>query len=118
MNTSHTNINEVNTLRTPHTTTNKIIGSDSQRPLRGWTLTAVIIALFMSLLMAALDGTIVDTATPRIIGDLYGFSLYSWLITIYLLTSTTTIPIVGKLSDMLGRKWFIKGCPYSCWPAA
>lgn len=82
---------------------------DGQYRLRGWPLAAVVIALFLSLLMAALDGTIVDTASPRIIGDLHGFSLYSWLVTVYLLASTTTMPLVGKLSDMLGRKWFLIG---------
>ena len=85
------------------------LSNDVPSRLNGWALAAVIIALFMSLLMAALDGTIVDTATPRIIGDLHGFSLYSWLVTIYLLTSTTTIPLAGKLSDLFGRKWFLIG---------
>ncbi len=85
------------------------VTDDAPYRLRGWTLTAIILALFMSLLMAALDGTIVDTATPRIIGDLHGFSLYSWLVTVYLLTSTTIIPLAGKLSDLLGRKWFLIG---------
>ncbi len=82
---------------------------DAQYCLHGLPLAGVVVALFLALLMAALDGTIVDTATPRIIGDLHGFSLYSWLVTIYLLASTTTIPLVGKLSDMLGRKWFLVG---------
>lgn len=77
--------------------------------LRGWPLVATISALFTTLLMAAIDGSIVDTATPRIIADLHGFSLYSWLVTIYLLASTTTIPIAGKLSDLFGRKWFFIG---------
>ncbi len=95
MNTSQTSIDE---------------GSDeAQYRLRGLPLAGVVAALFLALLMAALDGTIVDTATPRIIGDLHGFSLYSWLVTIYLLASTTTIPLVGKLSDLLGRKWFLIG---------
>jgi len=95
MNTSYTS--------TPEAT------DDTQNRLRGWTLAGVVTALFLSLLMAALDGTIVDTATPRIIGDLHSFSLYSWLVTIYLLVSTTTIPLVGKLSDLFGRKWFLVG---------
>ena len=82
---------------------------DTPYRLRGLPLVGIVAALFLALLMAALDGTIVDTATPRIIGDLHGFSLYSWLVTIYLLASTTTIPLAGKLSDLLGRKWFLIG---------
>ena len=83
---------------------------DSQeRKLHGWALTSVLIALFLTMLMSALDITIVDTAIPRIIGDLHGFNLYSWLITIYLLASTISIPIIGKLSDQFGRKWFVVG---------
>ncbi|GCE31921.1 hypothetical protein KDA_74050 [Dictyobacter alpinus] len=77
--------------------------------LRGWPLVATISALFTTLLMAAIDGSIDDRATPRIIADLHGFSLYGWLVTIYLLASTTTIPIAGKLSDLFGRKWFFIG---------
>jgi EmrB/QacA subfamily drug resistance transporter len=83
--------------------------SDQSSGLHGWPLVATIIALFISLLMAAIDGSIVNTATPRIIADLDGFSLYSWLVTIYLLASTTSILIAGKLSDLFGRKWFLVG---------
>ncbi len=83
---------------------------DSQeRKLHGWSLISVLIALLLTMLMSALDITIVDTAIPRIIGDLHGFNLYSWLITIYLLSSTISIPIIGKLSDQFGRKWFVVG---------
>ncbi len=88
-------------------TTETSVTSEPHYPLHGRALAAVIIALFLTLLMAALDGSIVDTATPRVIADLHGFSLYSWLVTIYLLASTTTIPLVGKLSDLFGRKWFL-----------
>ena len=57
-------------------------------------------------ILAALDQTIVGPALPKIIGDLNGFEQYSWVITVYLLTSTISVPIIGKLSDMYGRKWF------------
>ncbi|WP_416827803.1 MDR family MFS transporter [Ectobacillus polymachus] len=53
---------------------------------------------------AALDGTIVGTAMPRIVGDLGGLSMMTWMTTAYLLTSTTVVPIAGKLSDLLGRR--------------
>jgi len=55
--------------------------------------------------LAALDQTIVSTATPRIIADLGGFDRYTWITTGYLVASTTAAPIVGRLSDMYGRKW-------------
>jgi EmrB/QacA subfamily drug resistance transporter len=65
-------------------------------------LGGVILALFL----ASLDQTIVSTAMPRIIADLGGFDRYTWVTTAYLLASTTVVPIVGRLSDMYGRKWF------------
>ncbi len=67
---------------------------------------AVMASVLLGILLAALDQTIVGPALPKIIGDLQGFDHYSWVITIYLLTSTISVPIVGKLSDMYGRKWF------------
>ncbi|MCL6601237.1 MAG: MFS transporter [Paenibacillus sp.] len=57
------------------------------------------------MLFGALDGTIVGTAMPRIIGDLGGLGLMAWLSTAYMLTSTVIVPIAGKLSDVLGRKF-------------
>ena len=56
------------------------------------------------MLFAALDGTIVGTAMPRIVGELGGLSLMTWLTTAYMLTSTTVVPIAGKLADLLGRR--------------
>ncbi|MBF6592026.1 MAG: MFS transporter, partial [Ktedonobacterales bacterium] len=75
--------------------------------LRGWALASVLAGLMLSLLLSALDQTIVGTALPTIIGDLRGFDRYTWVVTAYLLASTTMIPIVGKLSDQFGRKWFL-----------
>src|SRR5215467_3210385 len=65
--------------------------------------------LLLSVLLAALDQTIVGTAEPRIIAQLSGFDRYPWVATAYLLTSTLAVPIFAKLSDMYGRKWFILG---------
>lgn len=67
------------------------------------TMTGVMLALFL----ASLDQTIVGTAMPRIITDLGGFTRYTWVITAYIVASTITLLIVGKLSDMYGRKWFL-----------
>jgi EmrB/QacA subfamily drug resistance transporter len=67
-----------------------------------WTLIGVMLAMFLS----SLDQTVVGTAMPRIIVDLGGFSKYMWVTTAYIITSAVTVPIVGKLTDMYGRKPF------------
>ncbi|HEY5003646.1 MAG TPA: MDR family MFS transporter, partial [Ktedonobacteraceae bacterium] len=64
----------------------------------------ITIALMLGMSLAALDTTIVGTAMPSIVGKLGGITLYSWVFSIYLLTSTTTVPIYGKLADLYGRK--------------
>src|SRR5438309_11913515 len=64
----------------------------------------VTIALMLGMSLAALDTTIVGTALPSIVGKLGGITLYSWVFSAYLLTSTTTVPIYGKLADLYGRK--------------
>src|SRR3982751_1530329 len=56
------------------------------------------------LLLAALDQTIVATALPRIVGDLGGLTSYSWVFTAYMLASTVTVPLYGKLGDVYGRR--------------
>ena len=63
-----------------------------------------MIGVLMVMLLASLDQTIVSTAMPRVIADLHGFDRYTWVSTAYLLTSTVTVPIYGKLSDLFGRK--------------
>jgi len=63
----------------------------------------------LSMLLAALDQTIVGTAEPRIIASLSGFDRYPWVSTAYLLCSTISVPIFAKLSDIYGRKWFLLG---------
>jgi len=64
----------------------------------------IILAILLGLLLAALDQTIVGVALPRIVADLRGTELYTWTVTIYLLTSTISVPFWGKLSDLYGRK--------------
>jgi EmrB/QacA subfamily drug resistance transporter len=61
-------------------------------------------AVLLGLLLGALDQTIVGTALPRIVTELGGQSVYVWTFTIYLLTSTITVPFYGKLSDLYGRR--------------
>jgi EmrB/QacA subfamily drug resistance transporter len=64
----------------------------------------ILFAILLAMFLFALDQTVVGTALPRIVTDLQGNSLYTWAITIYLLTSTISGPIYGKLSDLFGRR--------------
>lgn len=64
----------------------------------------LLIGLFLGLFFAALDQTVVGTAMPRIIGELGGLSIMTWVTTAYMLTSTTIVPIAGKLADLYGRR--------------
>jgi len=63
-----------------------------------------IVALLLVLALATLDSTIVATAMPGIVNKLGGIALYSWAFSAYLLTSTTIMPLYGKLADLYGRK--------------
>jgi len=85
--------------------------TDDVRPL-GEILSArerwlLIISLMLAMFVGAIDQTVVSTATPSILADLGGFGLLSWMFTSYMLASTVIIPLVGKLSDIYGRKLFI-----------
>lgn len=64
----------------------------------------IMLAVMSGMLLAALDQTIVSTALPRIVSELHGLKDLSWVVTAYLLTSTISVPISGKLSDIYGRK--------------
>jgi EmrB/QacA subfamily drug resistance transporter len=75
--------------------------------LHGTRLVVVTIGVMLGLLLAALDQTIVGTALPKIVADLNGLNYYAWVTTAYLVTSTTMIPIAGKLGDLFGRKPFM-----------
>lgn len=73
--------------------TNKV----TNRPL-------VLISVMLAMFVGAVEATIVTTAMPAIASDLGGFSRYSWIFSAYLLTSTVTVLIYGKLADLFGRK--------------
>ncbi|HEX8824774.1 MAG TPA: MDR family MFS transporter [Archangium sp.] len=62
------------------------------------------VALALSLFMAALEMTVVSTAMPTVVSDLGGLHSYAWVFTSYMLASTITVPIYGKLADLYGRK--------------
>lgn len=66
-----------------------------------------LIGVFMAIFLAALDQTIVATALPKIVQDLNGTSLYAWVATSYLLTSTVALPIFGRLAELFSRKWVL-----------
>ncbi len=71
-----------------------------------WTVQRVRVTagLMLAMLVAAMDSSVVSTAIPTIAGELGRFSLYPWLIAGYLLTSTTTVPLWGRLADIHGRR--------------
>jgi len=65
---------------------------------------------------AVVTSTIVSTATPTIVDELHGLDLYAWLFSSYLLASSVTVPVVGKLSDLFGRRpFYMAGCALSHW---
>jgi EmrB/QacA subfamily drug resistance transporter len=68
---------------------------------------ATMAGVLTTMLMSALDQTIVSTAMPRVIAELHGFEHYSGVITAYMVASTTAVPLVGKLSDFYGRRLFL-----------
>jgi EmrB/QacA subfamily drug resistance transporter len=70
---------------------------------------AILIGVILGMLLAALDQTVVGTALPRIVANLGGFAHYAWVVTAYLLASTVSIPLYGKLSDIYGRRIFFIG---------
>ena len=72
-------------------------------------LAAVIAGTMLGMLLAALDQTIVGTAMPRVIAELNGLEHYAWVFTGYMLASTVSVPIYGKLSDIYGRRIFFVG---------
>ncbi len=65
---------------------------------------AVTLALVLVTALASFESTVVSTAMPTIIGDLGGLPLYSWVFSIYLLTSTVMMPVYGRLADIYGRR--------------
>ncbi|MGH2494745.1 MAG: MDR family MFS transporter [Ktedonobacteraceae bacterium] len=72
-------------------------------------LISVLIGVMLGMLLSALDQTIVGTALPRIVASLGGLDHYAWVATGYLLASTVSIPLYGKLSDIYGRRFFFIG---------
>jgi len=81
----------------------------TQRSLPKRQVVLTMAGVMLGLFLASLDQTIVGTAMPRIITDLGGFSQYTWVVNAYLIATTVTVLIAGKLSDLYGRKWILTG---------
>lgn len=64
----------------------------------------LIVGLLLGLFFASLDQTIVGTAMPKVVADLQGLDIFTWVTTAYMLSSTTVVPIAGKLADIFGRR--------------
>ncbi|KAF1296696.1 multidrug MFS transporter [Enterococcus sp. JM4C] len=71
---------------------------------RKTNVTLVTISIFVATFMTAIEGTIVTTAMPTIVGSLHGIEIMNWVFSIYLLTNAMLTPIYGKLADKIGRK--------------
>ncbi|MFC0215098.1 MDR family MFS transporter [Paenibacillus chartarius] len=80
------------------------MSSEHSAPHRQPQVKSITISLLLGLILASLDQTIVSTAMPTIINQLDGLSLYSWVFTVYMLASTATIPVYGKMADVFGRR--------------
>jgi MFS family permease len=80
----------------------------TRSPAEHRRLLIVLGALMLGTFLSALDQTIVSTALPTIAGDLHGLNHLSWVVTSYLLASTITTPLWGKLGDLYGRKLFFQ----------
>lgn len=85
-------------------------GTPGQGGLRGRRLTLVFGALLLAMAVSSLSETIAATALPTIVGDLGGVEAMQWVTTTYILATTVTMPIYGKLGDIVGRKRLLMGC--------
>ena len=92
----------------PTSPTADITGNGALPGLNRRRILLIIGALMLGMLLAALDQTIVSTALPTIVGDLRGGSHIAWIITAYLLATTVSTPLWGKLGDQYGRKIFFQ----------
>ncbi len=72
--------------------------------MTGRRLYIITFAMMLSLFLASIEVTVVATAMPTIVAQLGGLDIYAWVFSAYMLTSTTTLPIFGKLSDIYGRR--------------
>jgi EmrB/QacA subfamily drug resistance transporter len=81
-----------------------VVDDDEISPAQHRRILVILGALMLGMFLATLDQTIVSTALPTIAGDLHGLNHLTWVVTSYLLTSTISTPLWGKLGDLFGRK--------------
>ena len=85
----------------PHVTSTEITrASVGLRSERG----PILLAVMLSIGLVAIDATILATAVPAIVGDLGGFTQFPWLFSAYLLAQAVSVPMYGKVADIIGRK--------------
>src|SRR5690242_3850319 len=78
--------------------------SKTQGPMTHRQILVVMVGLMLGMFLAALDQSIVGTAMPKIVSQFHGLDHMSWTVTAYLLTSTASVPLYGKISDQIGRR--------------
>src|SRR5688572_16593928 len=81
-----------------------------QTPMPSRHRTIVTGGILLGMILGALEATVVSTAMPTVVASLGGLEIYSWVFSAYLLTSTVTVPLWGKLSDLYGRRLFYVVC--------
>ena len=91
-------------MATTHTPAAKTVAPPSEGGLSHKQILTILVGLLLGMLLAALDQTIVSTAIRTIGDDLHGLNIQAWVTTAYLITSTVTTPLYGKLSDIYGRR--------------
>ena len=89
-------------------TNTETVATDAPFQITQHQIRMVYAGMMTAVMLAALDGTIVNTALTTIVGELGGFRAYTWVTTSYLLASTAATPLFGKLSDIYGRQLFVK----------
>src|SRR6187399_467411 len=77
---------------------------DHALPILGKRRRAITAGLLLGMSLGALEATVVGTAMPTVVASLGGLAHYSWVFSAYLLTSTASVPIWGRLSDLYGRR--------------
>jgi EmrB/QacA subfamily drug resistance transporter len=77
---------------------------DARNPLSRRRRSWVTVGLLLGIFLAAIEQTVVATAMPTLVASLGGLNIYSWVFSVYLLTSTVSVPLWGRLSDIYGRK--------------
>ncbi len=82
---------------------------DARNPLSGKRRAWVTVGLLLGIFLAAVEQTVVATAMPTLVASLGGLNIYSWVFSVYLLTSTVSVPLWGRLSDIYGRKPYYIG---------